>query len=105
MLVRLVVANAMLGSYIEAHDMIRNITGYGEGKGAYISIFEGFIGVNKWYQFGQSASTGFDRVNMDIHQYTVSRSYSTIRCHTVANPPCRLLVFPRPGSAKHRSSC
>lgn len=61
--------------------MIRNITGYGEGKGAYISIFEGFIGVDKWYQFGQSATSGLDRVNMDIHQYTVSHSYSRCLSH------------------------
>lgn len=65
--------------------MIRNITGYGEGNGAYISIFEGFIGVDKWYSFGQAAESGFDRVNMDIHQYTVCLSLSR-------NMPRRLSV-------------
>jgi hypothetical protein len=69
----LVADMCFFSSYLEAHEMIRNITGYGEGNGAYISIFEGFIGVDKWYQFGQSATSGLDRVNMDIHQYTVSR--------------------------------
>ncbi|KAJ9122334.1 hypothetical protein QFC22_001755 [Naganishia vaughanmartiniae] len=81
--------NQLGGFYIEAHDMIRNITGYGEGKGAYISIFEGFIGVDKWYQFGQSASSGFDRVNMDIHQYTCFQDQDPRSIEVLADRPCQ----------------
>lgn len=38
-------------SYLHAHDMIRGITGIGEGKGPYISIHDGFIGISKWAGF------------------------------------------------------
>ena len=31
--------------------MIRSITGIGEGKGPYISIHDGFIGISKWEGF------------------------------------------------------
>ena len=36
---------------MHAHDMIRSITGIGEGKGPYISIHDGFIGISKWEGF------------------------------------------------------
>lgn len=45
--------------------MIRNITGYGAGKGPYISIHDGFIGVSKWADF----MPGSDRVILDTHPY------------------------------------
>jgi hypothetical protein len=81
--------------------MIRNITGYGEGNGAYISIFEGFIGVDKWYQFGQGATSGLDRVNMDIHQYTVSRYRSPNPSGpTLTLPPCSVSKTKTPEALK-----
>ena len=52
-------------SYLEAHNMIRNITGIGSGKGAYISIHDGFQGVSSWANFMQ----GSDRVVLDTHPY------------------------------------
>lgn len=39
----------MVESYLEAHGMIRSITGIGSGKGPYISIHDGFTGISKWY--------------------------------------------------------
>ncbi|KAF9461827.1 glycoside hydrolase superfamily [Collybia nuda] len=51
--------------YLEAHDMIRNITGYGEGNGPYISIHDGFGGLDSWANF----LPGSDRIALDTHPY------------------------------------
>lgn len=72
--------------YLEAHDMIRNITGYGEGNGPvsgrylymkdpgltcvskhlqYIAIHDGFMPITTWFGFLQ----GSDRVILDQHPY------------------------------------
>ena len=45
--------------------MIRGITGYGEGKGAYISIHDGFSGLSSWEGF----LPGSDRIALDTHPY------------------------------------
>ncbi|KAF9030182.1 putative ectomycorrhiza-upregulated exo-beta-1,3-glucanase GH5 [Hymenopellis radicata] len=53
--------------YKEAHDMIRGITGIGEGKGPYISVHDGFEGdMTQWDGF----LAGSDRVMLDRHPYT-----------------------------------
>jgi len=52
-------------SYLEAHNMIRSITGYGEGNGPYIAIHDGFTGVSKWANF----LPGSDRIILDTHPY------------------------------------
>lgn len=51
--------------YLLAHDMIRNITGYGEGHGPYIAIHDGFLGTAAWANFLQ----GSDRIILDTHPY------------------------------------
>ncbi|KAK7045305.1 glycoside hydrolase family 5 protein [Favolaschia claudopus] len=51
--------------YLHVHDMIRGITGIGEGKGPYISIHDGFQGVASWKGF----LPGSDRIIMDTHPY------------------------------------
>ncbi|KAF5381908.1 hypothetical protein D9757_007571 [Collybiopsis confluens] len=51
--------------YLEAHDMIRGITGLGEGHGPFISIHDGFAGVTTWDGF----LVGSDRINLDTHPY------------------------------------
>ncbi|KAF8912303.1 glycoside hydrolase family 5 protein [Mucidula mucida] len=51
--------------YLEAHDLIRNITGFGEGNGPYIAIHEAFLGLAAWNGFLQ----GSDRIMMDQHPY------------------------------------
>ncbi|KAG1738191.1 glycoside hydrolase family 5 protein [Suillus lakei] len=55
----------MTSFYLEAHDMIRNITGYGEGNGPYIAIHDGFEGLSSWAGFLE----GSDRVILDTHPY------------------------------------
>ncbi|OCH91075.1 glycoside hydrolase [Obba rivulosa] len=51
--------------YLHAYDMIRNITGIGEGHGAYIAIHDGFVGTASWKGFLQ----GSDRIILDTHPY------------------------------------
>jgi len=51
--------------YLEAHDMIRNITGYGEGNGPFINIHEGFAGMQAWAGY----LAGSDRIALDLHPY------------------------------------
>ncbi|TFK50792.1 glycoside hydrolase family 5 protein [Heliocybe sulcata] len=51
--------------YLQAHDMIRNIGGYGAGNGPYISIHDGFIADNAWADF----LPGSDRIILDTHPY------------------------------------
>jgi aryl-phospho-beta-D-glucosidase BglC (GH1 family) len=51
--------------YLEAHNMIRGITGYGEGNGPYISIHDGFAGLSSWADF----LPGSDRIALDTHPY------------------------------------
>ena len=45
--------------------MIRSITGIGEGKGAFISIHDGFEPLTNWADF----FPGSDRINLDTHPY------------------------------------
>ncbi|KAF7306449.1 Glycoside hydrolase family 5 protein [Mycena indigotica] len=49
--------------YIHTHDMIRGITGI--GKGPYISLHDGFVGLESWAGF----ATGSDRIILDTHPY------------------------------------
>ncbi len=57
---------ALTSFYREAHDMIRGITGIGEGHGFYISLHDGFDGSQEWDGF----LTGSDRIVLDRHPYT-----------------------------------
>ncbi|KAH9936894.1 glycoside hydrolase [Epithele typhae] len=49
--------------YLQAHDMIREMTGI--GKGAYIVIHDGFQGTGSWADF----LPGSDRIILDTHPY------------------------------------
>ncbi|KAJ6452459.1 glycoside hydrolase family 5 protein [Mycena sanguinolenta] len=51
--------------YLEVHDMIRGITGFGEGHGPFISIHDGFSALSSWADF----LPGSDRINLDQHPY------------------------------------
>jgi glucan 1,3-beta-glucosidase len=55
----------MTSFYLKAHDMIREITGTGAGKGPYISIHDGFQGISSWSNF----LSGSDRIVLDSHPY------------------------------------
>jgi hypothetical protein len=45
--------------------MIRGITGFGEGRGPFISIHDAFVGVDTWAGF----LPGSDRISLDTHPY------------------------------------
>lgn len=45
--------------------MIRSITGVGAGNGPFMSIHDGFIGLNRWTNF----LPGSDRIALDSHPY------------------------------------
>ncbi|KAJ7466517.1 glycoside hydrolase family 5 protein [Mycena latifolia] len=51
--------------YLQAHDMIRGITGLGAGHGPFMSIHDGFDGVAAWAGF----LPGSDRIILDTHPY------------------------------------
>ncbi|KAJ7682559.1 glycoside hydrolase family 5 protein [Mycena polygramma] len=51
--------------YLEAHAMIRAITGFGEGHGPSITIHDGFQSVDSWAGF----LMGSDRIILDTHPY------------------------------------
>ncbi|KAJ7904777.1 glycoside hydrolase family 5 protein [Mycena olivaceomarginata] len=57
--------DSLTSFYLEAHTMIRGITGYGEGNGPYISIHDGFLSLDAWANFLQ----GSDRIILDTHPY------------------------------------
>lgn len=52
-------------SYLQVHDMMRNISGVGEGNGPWMSIHDGFQGVSSWSDFMR----GSDRIALDTHPY------------------------------------
>ncbi|KAF8176767.1 glycoside hydrolase family 5 protein [Pholiota molesta] len=58
-------ADQLTSFYLRAHDMIRNITGLGEGRGPYIAIHDGFESLSAWSGFLQ----GSDRLILDQHPY------------------------------------
>lgn len=51
-------------SYLQAHNMIRGITGYGQGNGPYMAIHDGF-NLGLWAGF----LPGSDRIILDTHPY------------------------------------
>ncbi|KAI5900779.1 glycoside hydrolase family 5 protein [Schizophyllum commune H4-8] len=57
--------DAITSFYLEAHNMIREITGYGEGNGPYIAIHDGFQPITVWENF----LAGSDRIILDQHPY------------------------------------
>ncbi|KDR72002.1 hypothetical protein GALMADRAFT_1344210 [Galerina marginata CBS 339.88] len=64
-LITLIGMDQMTSFYLRAHDMIRNITGLGEGHGPYIAIHDAFLDPSTWSGFLQ----GSDRVILDEHPY------------------------------------
>lgn len=57
--------NAMNSFYLQVHDLVRDITGRGEGNGPMLSLHEGFIGASNW----AGAFPGADRFALDLHPY------------------------------------
>jgi len=49
--------------YLESYELIRNITGTGEGNGPYIAIHDHFEPLSNWANFLHGA----DRLALDTH--------------------------------------
>ncbi|KZV79697.1 glycoside hydrolase [Exidia glandulosa HHB12029] len=56
---------AMHAFYLHLYQMIREITGVGEGNGPYIAIHDHFEPISNWQNF----LTGADRLVLDTHPY------------------------------------
>lgn len=56
---------ALSNFYLEAHNLIRNITGLGAGHGPYIAMHSAFNGAGDWVGFLKGA----DRMILDEHPY------------------------------------
>jgi len=69
--------------YLEAHDVIRNITGIGNGP--FITIHEGFQGMQAWAGWLE----GSDRIALDLHPYfAFNTPASTADPSTFVSSPC-----------------
>ncbi|WVR06874.1 hypothetical protein IAU60_003910 [Kwoniella sp. DSM 27419] len=80
------VGKAGVGSfYHEAHNIIREITGIGAGKGAHLSVHDGFLGVSQWYGF----MPNLDRVDLDQHNYMVFQDQPTGDLDALKVKPCQ----------------
>ncbi|CAE6377307.1 unnamed protein product [Rhizoctonia solani] len=51
--------------YMESYNIMRNITGIGEGNGPWMSVHDGFDPLDRWENF----MPGADRVMLDAHPY------------------------------------
>ncbi|WWC89117.1 uncharacterized protein L201_004035 [Kwoniella dendrophila CBS 6074] len=71
--------------YIEAHNIIRDITGIGAGHGPQLSIHDSFLGIKNWYNF----APGMDRVALDQHNYMVFQDQPTGTLDDLKVKPCQ----------------
>ncbi|CAE6430525.1 unnamed protein product [Rhizoctonia solani] len=70
--------------YLEAHNMVRNITGIGEGNGPWISVYDGFGSLAHWADF----MPGSDRVMVDSHSYYSFENQDISSPTTQTRKPC-----------------
>ncbi|CAE6455234.1 unnamed protein product, partial [Rhizoctonia solani] len=70
--------------YLEAYEMIRNITGYGEGNGPWISIHDGFGSLSSWTGLLPNG----DRVALDTHPYLCFTNVDTTPITSQTKKPC-----------------
>ncbi|KAJ8517303.1 hypothetical protein ONZ45_g5473 [Pleurotus djamor] len=76
--------DALSRFYMEVYNVVREITGTGEGNGAYISLHDGFIPRNQWAGVYPNA----DRVTLDSHPYIAFGGQSTSPMSSYARAPC-----------------
>ncbi|CAE6430534.1 unnamed protein product [Rhizoctonia solani] len=70
--------------YLEAYQIIRNITGYGEGNGPWISIHDGFGSLSSWTGLLPNS----DRVALDTHPYLCFTNVDTTPITSQTTKPC-----------------
>lgn len=74
-----------LYSYLKMYDMMREITGIGEGKGPFIAIHDGFQNLGTWADF----LPGADRVSLDTHTYLCFTSVDIRPIDEQMQKPCK----------------
>ncbi|WVQ73941.1 hypothetical protein IAR50_003522 [Cryptococcus sp. DSM 104548] len=80
------IGKEVIGSfYLEVHDMIRDITGYGKGNGPNLAMHDGFLGVSSWYDY----LPGADRMVLDQHSYMVFQDQPTGELDALKLMPCQ----------------
>lgn len=70
--------------YLEAYNVIRGVTGTGEGNGVWIAFHDGFRGLPGWAGF----LSGSDRTAMDQHNYLAFSTPSNDSLAYTAGKPC-----------------
>nr|XP_031862199.1 uncharacterized protein CI109_002161 [Kwoniella shandongensis]KAA5529271.1 hypothetical protein CI109_002161 [Kwoniella shandongensis] len=76
--------DVMAAFYYQAYKTVRDITGYGSGKGPILLVHEGFLGVAAWSGF----LSGADRLALDQHPYLAFAAQSTATHATQASTVC-----------------
>ncbi|KAG8728764.1 hypothetical protein FRC11_010260 [Ceratobasidium sp. 423] len=71
-------------NYLEAYDIMRNITGIGEGNGPWMSVHDGFETLDRWTEF----MPGGDRVMLDAHPYFCFGDQDTSSPTNQIRKPC-----------------
>ncbi|CAE6445133.1 hypothetical protein ACGC1H_004946 [Rhizoctonia solani] len=71
--------------YMEAYDVMRNITGIGEGNGPWMSVHDGFDPLSQWTEF----MPGGDRIMLDAHPYFCFGDQDTSPPSNQILKPCR----------------
>ena len=71
-------------SYYQAHNIIRNITGIGEGHGAWIVIHDGFNPTSNYTGYLE----GSDRIALDTHPYLCFQPLLDEGPNAYAQQPC-----------------
>ncbi|KAG8896576.1 hypothetical protein FRB99_008828 [Tulasnella sp. 403] len=70
--------------YLQAHDIIRSVTGLGTGNGPVISIHDGFAGLDQWADL----LPGADRLALDVHPYLCFYQLDTSPLAQQITKPC-----------------
>ena len=78
-------ADLLIASYLEAYNVVRGVTGIGEGKGPYVSVHDAFYSQDEWAGF----MPGADRFALDFHKYACFGPQNTNPLAEIAKVPCQ----------------
>ncbi|KAG8910929.1 hypothetical protein FRC01_006043, partial [Tulasnella sp. 417] len=70
--------------YLQAHDVIREVTGKGAGKGPFIAVHDSFQGLANWVDL----LPGHDRMALDVHPYLIFVNVDRSPLSEQINKPC-----------------
>ncbi|KAF8522133.1 glycoside hydrolase family 5 protein [Hysterangium stoloniferum] len=70
--------------YLQAYEIVRNVSGVGQGNGPMVMLHDGFEGPGNWAGF----LTNSDRVGMDTHPYFAFSGQSTAAISSFAPQAC-----------------